>query len=85
MNRLLKGYSSGCPAPCTKQNCRTAPGYAIYSPHSLCATAAPLLLDSGVAIEALQNLRNHRHITTTHIYDKRRRAVKDSTSHKMPI
>jgi hypothetical protein len=30
-------------------------------------------------------LLDDKHITTTQIYDKRRRAVKDSASHKMPI
>ena len=55
----------------------------IYSPHSLRATSATLLLDSGVAIEAVQDLLDHKHITATQIYGKRRRAVKDSASHKM--
>ena len=56
-----------------------------YSPHSLRATAATLLLDSGVAIESVQDLLDHKHITTTQIYDKRRRSVRDSASHKMPF
>jgi hypothetical protein len=30
-------------------------------------------------------LPDHKHITTTQIYDKRRRSVKDSASHKMPL
>jgi len=33
----------------------------IYSPHSLRATSATLLLDSGVAIEAVQDLLDHNH------------------------
>jgi site-specific recombinase XerD len=57
----------------------------VYSPHSLRATSATLLLDSGVPMEAVQDLLDHKHITTTQIYDKRRRAVKDSASHKIPI
>jgi site-specific recombinase XerD len=56
-----------------------------YSPQSLRATTATLLLDSGVPIESVQDLVDHKHITTTHIYGKRQRAPKDSTSHKMPI
>jgi site-specific recombinase XerD len=38
-------------------------------------TTATLLLDSGVAIEEVQDLLDHKHITTTQIYDKRRRGV----------
>lgn len=57
----------------------------LYSPHSLRATTATLLLDTGVAIEAVQELLDHKHITTTQIYDKRRRSVRDSASHKVPI
>jgi len=57
----------------------------VYSPHSLRATTATLLLDSGVPIESVQDLLDHKHITTTQIYDKRRRSVRDSASHKMPI
>lgn len=57
----------------------------IYSPHSLRATTATLLLDSSVAIESVQDLLDHKHITTTQIYDKRRRSVRDSASHKVPI
>ena len=43
--------------------------------NSLRATSATLLLDSGAAIEAVQDLLDHKHITTTQIYDKRRRAI----------
>jgi hypothetical protein len=31
------------------------------------------------------NALDHKHITTTQIYDKRRRSVRDSASHKVPI
>jgi site-specific recombinase XerD len=57
----------------------------VYSPHSLRATTATLLLDSSVPIESVQDLLDHKHITTTQIYDKRRRSVRDSASHKVPI
>lgn len=46
---------------------------------------ATLLLDSSVAIESVQDLLDHKHIITTQIYDKRRRSVRDSASHKEPI
>jgi site-specific recombinase XerD len=57
----------------------------IYSPHSLRATTATLLLDGREPIESVQDLLDHKHITTTQIYDKRRRSVRDSASHKVPI
>jgi integrase/recombinase XerD len=57
----------------------------IYTPHSLRATTATLLLDSGVDICKMQELLGHRHITTTQIYDKRRRSVSESASHEVPI
>jgi site-specific recombinase XerD len=44
-------------------------------PHSLRATAATLLLDSGMDIMEVKELLGHRHVTTTQIYDKRRRAA----------
>lgn len=57
----------------------------IYTPHSLRATTATLLLDSGVDITKVQQLLGHRHITTTQIYDKRRRSTSESASHDVPI
>ena len=57
----------------------------VYTPHSLRATAATLLLDSGVDIMEVKELLGHRHVTTTQIYDKRRRAVREGASHKMPL
>jgi len=45
----------------------------IYSPHSTRATTATLLLEDGEDIRRVQELLGHRQITTTQIYDKRRR------------
>ena len=57
----------------------------IYTPHSLRATTATLLLEAGVDITKVQELLGHCHVTTTQIYDKRRRTTKESASHDMPI
>jgi len=60
-------------------------GRCIYTPHSLRATTATLLLDAGVDITKVQELLGHRHITTTQIYDKRRRTTSERASHDVPI
>ena len=57
----------------------------IYTPHSLRATTATLLLDAGVDIIKVKDLLGHRHVTTTQIYDKRRRSLKEGASHDVPI
>ena len=57
----------------------------IFTPHSLRATTATLLLDATVDIRKVQDLLGHRHITTTQIYDKRRIGTKESASHDVPI
>jgi integrase/recombinase XerC len=87
MNRLLMEYLERLPGAMHEVELSSGKRVkqCLYSPHSLRATTATMLLDSGVAIESVQDLLDHKHITTTQIYDKRRRAVKDSASHKMPI
>jgi site-specific recombinase XerD len=87
MNRLLMAYLERLPGavqevqlPSGEKNNRC-----IYSPHSLRATTATLLLDAGTHIADVQELLDHKYITTTQIYDKRRRSVRDSASHKVPI
>ncbi len=57
----------------------------IYTPHSIRATTATLLLDADEDIREVQKLLGHRHVTVTQIYDKRRRGTKDSASHRLSI
>jgi site-specific recombinase XerD len=57
----------------------------LYSPHSLRATAATALLDRGTDLCKVQELLGHRHVTTTQIYDKRRRQTNEGASHDIPI
>ena len=59
--------------------------FCIYSPHSLRATVATMLLDNGVDISSVRELLGHRHVTTTQIYDKRRRGTAESASHQIPL
>lgn len=56
-----------------------------FTPHSIRATTATLLLGAGVEISKVQELLGHRHITTTQIYDKRRRQTSEGASHDVPV
>jgi len=53
--------------------------------YSMGATVATLLLDASVDIKKVQDLLGHRHITTTHVYDKRRITASQSASHDVPF
>jgi site-specific recombinase XerD len=44
-----------------------------------------LLRDADVDIRKVQVLLGHRHITTTQIYDKRRRSTAESASHAQAV
>jgi site-specific recombinase XerD len=57
----------------------------IYTPHSTRATTATLLLEDGQDIRKVQELLGHKHVTTTQIYDKRRRQTAEGASHDVPI
>lgn len=85
--RLVEGYLTRLPGathevPCPDGSTRRV---SVYTPHSLRATTATLLLDAGVDITKVQELLGHRHLTTTQIYDKRRRSHSESASHHIPL
>jgi integrase len=86
MYRLIQGYLQRLPqaarpdegGPPSALRC-------VYTPHSLRATTATLLLGAGIDIRKVQEFLGHRHVTTTQIYDKRRIAAAQGASHDMPI
>jgi len=87
MYRLIQGYLEKLPGAVKELGLATG-GTArrcIYTPHSLRATAATLLLDAGVDITSVQDLLGHKHVSVTQMYDKRRRATKQSASHQVPL
>ncbi len=91
MYKLLQGYLSRLPGSMVEEEIEAEDGTKIkvtrcvYTPHSLRATTATLLLDAGVDIIKVKELLGHRHVTTTQIYDKRRRSLKEGASHDVPI
>lgn len=91
MYNLLQGYLSRLPGSMLEEEIEVEDGSrkkvkrCAYSPHSIRATTATLLLDAGVDIVKVKDLLGHRHVTTTQIYDKRRRSLKEGASHDVPI
>src|SRR5947199_2217126 len=85
MYRLLLGYLERLPQGAPAEGADGAAPRCPYTPHSLRATAATLLLGAQVDIRKVQELLGHRHVTTTQIYDKRRIAAAEGASHNMPI
>ena len=87
MYRLIQGYLERLPGAIKEielPDGRTVKR-CVYTPHSLRATAATLLLDAGVDITDVQDLLGHKHVSVTQIYDKRRRSTKHSASHQVPL
>lgn len=91
MYNLLQGYLSRLPGSTREEEVRGEDETirmvkrCVYTPHSIRATTATLLLDAGVDIIKVKDLLGHRHVTTTQIYDKRRRSLKEGASHDVPI
>lgn len=87
MHTLLQRYLRRLPEAVKEvvQPDGTVKPMCIYTPHSLRATAATLLLGAKVDIKKVQELLGHRHVTTTQIYDKRRFQTAEGASHDIPI
>jgi site-specific recombinase XerD len=91
MYHLLQGYLARLPGSMREEEDEGEDGSVrkvkrcVYTPHSIRATTATLLLDAGVDIIKVKDLLGHRHVTTTQIYDKRRRSLKEGASHDVPI
>jgi site-specific recombinase XerD len=86
-HRLLKGYFSQLADAVQEVATEDVPARTrcLYTPHSTRATTATLLLEDGQDIRKVQELLGHRHVTTTQIYDKRRRQTSEGASHHVPI
>jgi len=83
--RVVEGYLQQLPGA-TRKTAAAGARSNVYTPHSLRATTATLLLDDGVDILKVQELLGHRHVTTTQVYDKRRRrATSEGASHLVGI
>ena len=87
MYRVIQKYLEKLPGAMKEVQCPdgSAKRKCVYTPHSLRATTATLLLDASVDIRMVQDLLGHRHITTTQIYDKRRHPTSEIASHDVPI
>ncbi len=91
MYNLIQGYLTRLPGSMREEEVACEGGgvlkvkRCVYTPHSIRATTATLLLDAGVDIIKVKDLLGHRHVTTTQIYDKRRRSLKEGASHDVPI
>ncbi len=91
MYNLVQGYLARLPSSTREEEVTDEDGTVkkvkrcVYTPHSLRATMATLLLDAGVDIIKVKELLGHWHVTTTQIYDKQRRSLKEGASHDVPI
>ncbi|MEE9394837.1 MAG: tyrosine-type recombinase/integrase [Planctomycetota bacterium] len=87
MYRILQGYLTKLPRSMKEHELPSGETElrCLYSPHSIRATTATLLLDAGEDISDVQKLLGHKHVTVTQVYDKRRKGTKDSASHRLSL
>lgn len=87
MYRIVQGYLTQLPRAMKEHELPdgSVELRCLYSPHSIRATTATLLLDAGEDIRDVQKLLGHKHVTVTQVYDKRRRGTKDSASHRLAL
>jgi len=85
MYHVVMRYLRRLPGVARRDASGSGPARCIYTPHSLRATTATLLLGAAVDIRKVQDLLGHRHVTTTQVYDKRRISASESASHEVPI
>jgi site-specific recombinase XerD len=87
MYKLVAAYLAKLPGAVKEEQLLdgTIHQHCLYTPHSLRATTATVLLEAGEDICKVQELLGHRHVTTTQIYDKRRRQAHEGASHDLPI
>ena len=87
MYRLLMSYLEGLPWVMWEEQLPdgTLRKVCIYSPHSMRAMTAIRLLELGMDIRRVHELLGHRHVTTTQIYDKRRRTTAESALHDLHL
>ena len=77
VDKLLRSFLAGLPSP-------TKDVDSCYTPHSFRAAVINALLEGSVGIEDVADLVGHSNVNTTKGYLRKRRAMTDSASHKLP-
>ncbi len=77
VDKVLRSYLGALPSPTRDIDSR-------YTPHSFRAAVINALLDSSVGLEEVAELVGHSNVNTTKGYQRRKRAMADSASHKLP-
>lgn len=77
VDNVLRTFLAGLPSPTKDADSR-------YTPHSFRAAVINALLEASVGIEEVADLVGHSNVNTTKGYQRKRRAMTDSASHKLP-
>ena len=77
VDKVLRAFLAGLPSPTKDADSR-------YTPHSFRAAVINALLEASVGIEEVADLVGHSNVNTTKGYQRKRRAMTDSASHKLP-